>query len=660
MKPLAPNTLLQNRYLIVQLIGKGGMGEVYLAVDQRLGSAIAIKRTYFTEDDALGGAFEREARTLARLRHPVLPKVSDHFTENENQYLVMEHISGDDLSKRLESNKKPFPVNWVLFWADQLLDSLNYLHSHEPPIIHRDIKPQNLKLTADNQIVLLDFGLAKDTVGQTKITTTGSIVGFTPHYAPMEQIRGTGTNPKSDLYALSATLYQLLTNTVPFDALTRADSLLNGVADPVQPISDLNKEVARPISDIILKGMSVSQEQRYGNAREMQKILRDAYSAMQSQMAAQTIAFNLQNDLKPESLAQEKTIEENFATIINEPPSEPKVEAQSSGFEKTEVFGQADFSPKEVQPNFDATMKMEDVPPFESESKTADDKTEVFTIDEISNQSQTSENKTPEKDFTTPSDATVPLIGFDSFGKKEPVKDFDSNTNDFSANEKTSPEIGNFKTVEDNIGEQPDFYKTDVIPTEDRSAEVETVIATPQNFVREEPKPREDSKQTPPPVVNRKKSGGKGLAVGIGLFALLILLGGASFGGWYVYKNYVAVQQPTPTPEISPSIQTTPELTPEPTLAETNSDLNNTNGTIAETGNTNSANTNTGETNSTLDNTRIVTTETPRPTQTVKPINQPTPRPPVVTTVNTPRPTPPPRKTPVPQRTPSRTDIIKP
>src|SRR5688500_1393605 len=101
MKPLAQNTLLQNSYRIVHLIGKGGMGEVYLAVDQRLGSAIALKRTLHSDDSQLGDAFEREARTLARLRHPALPKVSDHFIENGNQFLVMEHISGDDLSKRL-------------------------------------------------------------------------------------------------------------------------------------------------------------------------------------------------------------------------------------------------------------------------------------------------------------------------------------------------------------------------------------------------------------------------------------------------------------------------------------------------------------------------------------------------------------------------------
>ncbi|MCA1591028.1 MAG: protein kinase, partial [Acidobacteria bacterium] len=114
MKQLAPNAMIQNRYLVVHLIGKGGMGEVYLAVDQRLGSAVALKRTFFQDNEALATAFEREARTLARLRHPVLPKVIDHFSENGDQFLVMEHIAGDDLSKRLENANKPFPLSWVM------------------------------------------------------------------------------------------------------------------------------------------------------------------------------------------------------------------------------------------------------------------------------------------------------------------------------------------------------------------------------------------------------------------------------------------------------------------------------------------------------------------------------------------------------------------
>ena len=322
MKSLAQNTLIQGRYLVVHLIGKGGMGEVYLAVDQRLGSAVALKRTYFAGDEMLGNAFEREARTLARMRHPVLPKVSDHFSEGEEQYLVMEHIAGDDLAKRLEGAAKPFPVSWVMFWADQLLDALSYLHSHEPPIIHRDIKPQNLKLTDENHIILLDFGLSKTTTGQTHISntgSTGSVVGYTPHYAPMEQIRGIGTSPRSDLYSLSATLYQLMTNTVPADALTRADAMLNGLADPIEAPHTINPEIPASVSQVMLKAMEVSQEKRFSNAREMQKALRRAFSQMQDAMAAQTVAFNM-GDILPAEQPRVQPVEETRLM-----PSDPEI-----------------------------------------------------------------------------------------------------------------------------------------------------------------------------------------------------------------------------------------------------------------------------------------------------------------------------------------------
>ncbi|MEO6655264.1 MAG: protein kinase [Pyrinomonadaceae bacterium] len=280
MKPLAQNSMIQNRYLVVQLIGKGGMGEVYLAVDQRLGSAVALKRTFFSENSELGNAFEREARILGRLRHPVLPKVIDHFNENSDQFLVMEHISGDDIAKRLEIANKPFPLSWVMFWADQLLDALSYLHAHEPPIIHRDIKPQNLKLTDENHIVLLDFGLSKDFDSNSTGSglNSASVAGYSPHFAAMEQIRGAGTDARSDIYSLSATLYQMMTNIVPSDALSRADALLGGAKDPIEALDVVNPDILPTISEVILKGLAVRQDERFANAAEMQKALRRAFN----------------------------------------------------------------------------------------------------------------------------------------------------------------------------------------------------------------------------------------------------------------------------------------------------------------------------------------------------------------------------------------------
>ena len=118
-------------------------------------------------------------------------------------------------------------------WGDQLLDALDYLHTQEPQIVHRDIKPQNLKLTSRGQIILLDFGLAKGQTAGVSVVTTASIFGYTPNYAPLEQIQGFGTDARSDIYALSATLYHLMTGVKPPDALTRAAALVNGEKDPL-------------------------------------------------------------------------------------------------------------------------------------------------------------------------------------------------------------------------------------------------------------------------------------------------------------------------------------------------------------------------------------------------------------------------------------------
>src|SRR3954464_10035204 len=129
---LAPNTILQNRYAVVRSIGHGGMGAVYLARDQRLGNTVALKETFFTEE-RMRKAFEREARLLAHLRHPALPKVMDHFEEEGGQFIVMEFISGEDLEMLLAQRGRPFEVEDVLAWGDELLKALAYLHAQDPP-----------------------------------------------------------------------------------------------------------------------------------------------------------------------------------------------------------------------------------------------------------------------------------------------------------------------------------------------------------------------------------------------------------------------------------------------------------------------------------------------------------------------------------------------
>src|SRR3982074_2613521 len=134
---LASNTLLRNRYRIVQLLGRGGMGAVYQAMDDNLSCLVAVKET-FAKTEEQQNAFEREAKLLANLSHPALPRVMDHFSEGEGQFLVMQFIPGNDLSELLALRERPFDATKVLEWADYLLDALEELHSYRPPIIHRD------------------------------------------------------------------------------------------------------------------------------------------------------------------------------------------------------------------------------------------------------------------------------------------------------------------------------------------------------------------------------------------------------------------------------------------------------------------------------------------------------------------------------------------
>ncbi|HKS10894.1 MAG TPA: protein kinase [Pyrinomonadaceae bacterium] len=290
---LSPETILQGRYRVVRQLGQGGMGAVYEAIDQRLDTTVALKETLFT-DERLRKQFEREARLLARLHHPALPRVSDHFSEGDGQFLVMQFIPGDDLSEMMNRKRGPFPPDQVLTWADQLLDALDYLHTQDPQIVHRDIKPQNLKLTSRGQIILLDFGLAKGQAGDiSRVTTNASIFGYTPNYAPLEQIQGLGTDSRSDLYSLGATLYHLMTGVKPPDALTRAAALVNGQPDPLTPASEANPAVAPDVDAVLAKSMAQNREQRYATAADMRKALHetDQATTVVNRGEAQTVLF---------------------------------------------------------------------------------------------------------------------------------------------------------------------------------------------------------------------------------------------------------------------------------------------------------------------------------------------------------------------------------
>jgi serine/threonine-protein kinase len=230
---LSPNDVLRDRYQVLELIGQGGMGAVYKAEDMRLsGRMCAIKEIlplglgYGDELSAYREQFFQEASILARLDHPNLPKVSDYFSDEGREYLVMDYVEGMDLREIINEARRKgefLPEDQVMDWIDQLCAALSYLHSRTPPVLHRDIKPSNIKLTPSGHIKLVDFGLVKLLTTDDSRTVTVVQGRGTAQYTPLEQYGGdTGhTDARSDLYALGATCYHLVTLQPPVDARQR-------------------------------------------------------------------------------------------------------------------------------------------------------------------------------------------------------------------------------------------------------------------------------------------------------------------------------------------------------------------------------------------------------------------------------------------------------
>lgn len=266
---LQPNHLLQRgRYQIRGHLGQGGMGAVYLAEDLNLDSRlVAIKENLNSSREAQE-QFKREADLLARLKHANLPRVIDHFIDETSgrQYLVMDYVEGDDLSKILQDQNGPLSEEVALDWIAQVMGAVNYMHNWVNPVtrtpspmIHRDIKPANIKRTPDGHIVLVDFGLAR--FMESAVTLTGAR-SVTPGYSPIEQYMG-GTDIRSDIYALGATLYAMTTGQRPPEALAIA------AGTPLPPPRKLNPKLSRNTEKVILSAMQVQATARYESVQAM-------------------------------------------------------------------------------------------------------------------------------------------------------------------------------------------------------------------------------------------------------------------------------------------------------------------------------------------------------------------------------------------------------
>ena len=355
---LAINEVLRERYRIIKQLGHGGMGAVYEAQDNVFDTTVALKEilidltriTTPKQQQIVRSAFEREAKILAMVKHEAFPHVRDYFIEADSQYLVMELVDGEDLGSLLEKRQSPFPLANVLYWTDLLLDALDYLHTLNPPIIHRDIKPQNLKLTSRGKIKLLDFGIAKGAdSGQSTTITNQTFVAATLNYSPLEQIlrvldptfqevitqrfdeksvraMNQVADARSDLYALGATLYHLLTARLPIDALKRTMEVWAGKPDPLEHPTKVNPEIPNEIADWIMMAMEIEHDKRFATAVEMHGALQKALEGEKSR-EDQTQQMNLAAE--HERLAQDrKTFEAERSRVEEDHKKQAEIKTQ--------------------------------------------------------------------------------------------------------------------------------------------------------------------------------------------------------------------------------------------------------------------------------------------------------------------------------------------
>lgn len=268
--PLSPGTTLRDgRYKVRALHRMGGQTIVYDGVDMQTGEQIIVKQTYQGQDWS-HEVLRQEAELLGSLRHEFIPRALDCFEERDSTFLVMNHIPGTDLSDLVRRLGVPRETEQALNWAGQLLDILEHLQSQRPMVVHRDITPKNVRLKPDGSICLLDFGIAK------RIDRRTLLIGGTPRYAPPEQLKDEGTDGRSDLYGLGATMYYLLTADEPPDSLTREAAVLKGQPDPLRPAHELNPGIPPLVSGVVGSALSLDPAHRPSSASVMHKWLVEA------------------------------------------------------------------------------------------------------------------------------------------------------------------------------------------------------------------------------------------------------------------------------------------------------------------------------------------------------------------------------------------------
>lgn len=266
-------TVVRDRYIVENLLGKGGFGAVYLVRDQRVRHNLFALKELIDSSNLEREHFTFEGEVLKRVDHPALPRIYRVFNDDRSRraYILMDYVEGSNLEVlRQRQPEKRFSLSQVLFLMAPILDAASYLHHQFPPIIHRDIKPANIIVPhAGDSTVLVDFGIAKE---YDPDSTTTAVRRCSPGYgAPEQYSRGTGTH--TDVYGLGATIYALLTGLVPADAFYRLTQLGSKGTDPLQPVNHLVPSIPQPVADAIHHAMAMNGEDRFPTVEEFRRAL---------------------------------------------------------------------------------------------------------------------------------------------------------------------------------------------------------------------------------------------------------------------------------------------------------------------------------------------------------------------------------------------------
>jgi eukaryotic-like serine/threonine-protein kinase len=281
-------TILRDRYVVEELLGKGGFGAVYLVRDLRVRQNQFALKELIDSSKLERERFTFEGEVLKRVDHPALPRIYRVFDDDKSgrAYILMDYIEGSNLEVlRHQQPEKHSSLSRVLFLMAPIIDAVSYLHHQNPPIIHRDIKPANIIVPrASEGTVLVDFGIAKE---YDPDSTTTAVRRASPGYGAPEQYTR-GTNTRTDIYGLGATIYALLTGLIPADAFHRMAQLGSTGVDPLEPVNHLVPSISQPVSEAISRAMAMHSQDRFPTVEEFWQALNafplNAYPAEQQRL----------------------------------------------------------------------------------------------------------------------------------------------------------------------------------------------------------------------------------------------------------------------------------------------------------------------------------------------------------------------------------------